>query len=66
MGSTTAANQMIDCPCCMGAGYQYNRQTSINEPCRCCNGTGIKQNPIKITVGETWDKSKTGDTEIKG
>ncbi len=49
----------VICPCCDGRGFQYNKQTGINEPCRCCNGGGIglpNQGNIEI---------KTSSTEIK-
>lgn len=56
----------VVCPCCNGRGFQHNKQTGINEPCRCCDGSGIGfpgNGNIKITTTE-WDDSK--EKEIRG
>jgi len=52
-----------DCPCCMGVGYQHNRQTGINESCGCCGGTGKKQLPIRINMS---GGGSAVDQEIRG
>ena len=51
-GQLAMYNQVV-CPCCHGCGYQHNIQTNINEPCKCCDGSGTGfpgKGNIKITT----------------
>lgn len=50
----------VVCPCCDGRGFQHNKQTGINEPCRCCNGSGIG------LPGTGNIKTTTAEVEMKG
>lgn len=55
-------NELINCGCCGGLGYQRNDVTGINEPCPCCGGSGKKSRyigkPIITCKSETSNSSK--------
>ena len=40
-GADQKGHRQISCLHCDGRGSQYNKQTKINEPCPCCDGSGI-------------------------